>query len=72
MADNILVWVVDDDESIRWVLEKGLSEHNIDVEVFESAHKVVLKLELENPDLILTDIKCQARVVLIYWIKFRI
>ena len=57
MADNILVWVVDDDESIRWVLEKGLSEHNIDVEVFESAHKVVLKLESENPDLILTDIK---------------
>ena len=57
MADNILVWVVDDDDSIRWVLEKGLSEHNIDVEVFESAHKVVLKLELENPDLILTDIK---------------
>jgi two-component system nitrogen regulation response regulator GlnG len=57
MADNILVWVVDDDESIRWVLEKGLSEHNIDVKVFESAHKVVLKLESENPDLILTDIK---------------
>ena len=44
MADNTLVWVVDDDESIRWVLEKGLSEHDIDVEVFESAHKVVLKL----------------------------
>ena len=44
MADNILVWVVDDDDSIRWVLEKGLSEHNIDVEVFESAHKVVLNL----------------------------
>ena len=57
MADNILVWVVDDDESIRWVLEKGLSEHDIDVEVFESAHKVVLKLESENPDLILSDIK---------------
>ena len=57
MANNIIVWVVDDDESIRWVLEKGLSEHNIDVEVFESAHKVVLKLESENPDLILTDIK---------------
>ena len=57
MADNILVWVVDDDESIRWVLEKGLSEHDIDVEVFESAHKVILKLESENPDLILSDIK---------------
>lgn len=57
MADNILVWVIDDDESIRWVLEKGLSEHNIRVEVFESAHKAVLRLESDNPDLILTDIK---------------
>jgi|TARA_B110000263_G_scaffold67976_1_gene58937 two-component system nitrogen regulation response regulator GlnG len=57
MANSILVWVVDDDESIRWVLEKGLSEHNIEVELFESAHQVILKLESENPDLILTDIK---------------
>ena len=57
MADNILVWVVDDDESIRWVLEKGFSENNIDVSVFESAHEVIKKLESENPDVILTDIK---------------
>ena len=57
MARLDSVWVVDDDESIRWVLEKGFSENNIDVSVFESAHEVIKKLESENPDVILTDIK---------------
>lgn len=44
MARLDSVWVVDDDESIRWVLEKGFSENNIDVSVFESAHEVIKKL----------------------------
>ena len=51
------VWVVDDDESIRWVLEKGLSDGGIDVQTFDSANKVIKKLETENPHLILTDIR---------------
>ncbi|MEC7928894.1 MAG: nitrogen regulation protein NR(I) [Pseudomonadota bacterium] len=51
------VWVVDDDESIRWVLEKGLSDGGMDVQTFDSANKVIKKLETENPHLILTDIK---------------
>ncbi|MFL2707150.1 MAG: nitrogen regulation protein NR(I) [Gammaproteobacteria bacterium] len=51
------IWVVDDDESIRWVLEKGLSESGLDVQTFDSANKVIKKLETENPQLILTDIR---------------
>ena len=51
------VWVVDDDESIRWVLEKGLSDGGMDVQTFDSANKVIKKLETENPNLILTDIR---------------
>ena len=42
------VWVVDDDESIRWVLEKGLSDGGMDVQTFDSANKVIKKLETEN------------------------
>ena len=38
------IWVVDDDESIRWVLERGLSENGIEVETFDSANKVIKKL----------------------------
>lgn len=51
------IWVVDDDESIRWVLEKGLAENGMDVQTFDSANKVIKKLETENPQLILTDIR---------------
>ena len=57
MPKKNLVWVVDDDESIRWVLEKGLSESGLKVETFESAHQVIKKLEEESPGVILTDIK---------------
>ena len=51
------VWIVDDDESIRWVLEKSLSERGIEVLSFESAHQVINRLEMETPGAIITDIK---------------
>ena len=57
MPKRDTVWIVDDDESIRWVLEKGLSEKDLKVETFESAHKVLKKLDRETPGVILTDIK---------------
>ena len=59
--DNRHIWVVDDDESIRWVLERGLSEKGMDVKTFDSANKVIKKLETENPQLILTDIKMPGK-----------
>ncbi|MEC8314129.1 MAG: nitrogen regulation protein NR(I) [Pseudomonadota bacterium] len=51
------IWIVDDDESIRWVLEKGLAESGMDVQTFDSSNKVIKRLETENPQLILTDIR---------------
>ena len=59
--DKSNIWVVDDDESIRWVLEKGLTERGITVQTFDSANKVIEKLETENPQLILTDIKMPGK-----------
>ena len=59
--DNRHIWVVDDDESIRWVLERGLSEKGMDVKTFDSANKVIKKLETENPQLILTDIRMPGK-----------
>ena len=52
MPKRNTVWIVDDDESIRWVLEKGLSEKDLKVETFESAHQVLKKLEQETPGVI--------------------
>ena len=59
--DNRHIWIVDDDESIRWVLERGLSEKGMDVKTFDSASKVIKRLETENPQLILTDIKMPGK-----------
>ena len=39
------VWVVDDDRSIRWVLEKALSSANIPHTMFESADDARKALE---------------------------
>ena len=51
------VWVVDDDSSIRWVLEKALSQADIDTETFESAEALLQQLELTQPDVIVSDIR---------------
>ena len=51
------VWVIDDDRSIRWVLEKALNQANMDVTTFESARGLVEKLTRQRPDAIVTDIR---------------
>ena len=33
------VWIVDDDRSIRWVLEKALSGEGLDTESFDNADR---------------------------------
>ena len=35
------VWVIDDDQSIRWVLEKTLKQAGMQVNVFESADEAL-------------------------------
>ncbi|MBD1574359.1 nitrogen regulation protein NR(I) [Vibrio sp. S17_S38] len=51
------VWVVDDDSSIRWVLEKTLSSANIQCETFADAESVISSLERETPDVLISDIR---------------
>ena len=43
------VWIIDDDESIRWVLEKSLSEEGFEVSSFESADQALKKIKLAQP-----------------------
>ena len=50
------VWVVDDDRSIRWVLEKALGKENIPCRTFEEAYSVLEALKSETPSVILSDI----------------
>ena len=51
------VWVIDDDRSIRWVLEKTLQKADMEVTCFESADRVLGSLEKEQPDVVVSDIR---------------
>ena len=57
MAGAERVWVIDDDRSIRWVLERALQKANIEVVTFEGANAVLNALEQDEPDAIMTDIR---------------
>jgi len=57
MARQDIVWVIDDDRSIRWVVEKALQQAGFSVKSFESANEISDTLERMRPDVILTDIR---------------
>jgi len=55
------VWLVDDDASIRWVLEKALRGSGMLVRSFEQADDVLAALRVEVPDVLMSDIRMPGR-----------
>ena len=51
------VWIIDDDRSIRWVLEKALEQENIETSSFENGEKIIATLNRESPDAIICDVR---------------
>ncbi len=51
------VWIVDDDSSIRWVLEKAFAGANISTASFENAKNLILALDHDQPEVIISDIR---------------
>ncbi len=51
------VWIADDDDSIRWVLEKALSRENIPLKTFSNADDVLSALEKDVPEVLVSDIR---------------
>ena len=51
------VWVVDDDSSIRWVLERALNQAGIDNESFADADQMLHRMNSEQPDVVISDIR---------------
>ncbi len=51
------VWLVDDDSSIRWVLEKAFANANISTASFESAENLLIALDHSQPEVIISDIR---------------
>ena len=57
MAKKASIWVIDDDRSIRWVLEKALSQENFQITCFERADFALAELDQHTVDVIVTDIR---------------
>jgi two-component system nitrogen regulation response regulator GlnG len=51
------IWIVDDDRSIRWVLEKALARENMPCKAFGVAQEVLAELEHESPQVLVSDIR---------------
>ena len=51
------VWIADDDEAIRMVLEEGLKSDNLIITTFADGESLIEALNINQPDLIISDIK---------------
>lgn len=58
---NENVWIIDDDSSIRWVLERALSQAGYDTESFGDAEDVLERVGHEAPDAVVSDIRMPGR-----------
>ena len=57
MSKTKTIWVVDDDRSIRWVLERAISKQGHDCSVFESGEALLRKISTQTPDVIISDVR---------------
>lgn len=55
------VWIIDDDRSIRWVLEKSLLREEIEFESFASADDALRRLNQDTPQVVMSDIRMPGR-----------
>ncbi len=51
------VWIVDDEKSIRWVLDRALSKADMEVTSFDSPTKLLSALDDDCPHAIISDIR---------------
>jgi two-component system, NtrC family, nitrogen regulation response regulator GlnG len=56
-ANALRVWLVDDDASIRWVLERALRNDGMSPRAFDAAEPALDALRRESPDVLITDIR---------------
>ena len=57
MTKALEIWVVDDDESIRWVMQKSLMRAGMKVQTFEGAAELFDALSEDTPDVLISDIR---------------
>ncbi len=57
MTNDLRVWVVDDDQSVRWVLEKALKQADMQTRSFERGELLLDALDNDEPDVLITDVR---------------
>ena len=57
MAEHTRVWIVDDDEAIRFVLQRALQKDGYSVQAFSKVGDIAGALQSDSPDVIVTDIR---------------
>jgi two-component system nitrogen regulation response regulator GlnG len=50
-------WIIDDDDSIRWVLDKALVKAGVETRSFATAEAALQQLHLQPPDVVISDIR---------------
>ena len=61
MMAALRVWIVDDDASIRWVLERALRNGGLTPRLFDAAEPALDALRRDVPDVLMTDIRMPGR-----------
>ena len=51
------IWIVDDDQSIRFVLEKALAREDLPVRSFTNPRDVLTALDDDEPQVLVSDIR---------------
>ena len=51
------VWIVDDDQSVRWVLEKAFKQADMQTRSFERAEHLLEAIDNDTPDVLITDVR---------------
>jgi len=57
MSKQPHIWIIDDDDSIRWVLQTALESAGMQVRSFENANNILDELNKQTPDAIISDIR---------------
>lgn len=57
MTQRHQIWIVDDDRSIRWVLEKALEDTALDICAFVSGEDMLRALDSGTPTVVISDVK---------------
>jgi two-component system, NtrC family, nitrogen regulation response regulator GlnG len=60
-AQPLRVWLVDDDASIRWVLERALRNGGMLPKAFDAAEPALAALRTDAPDVLITDVRMSGQ-----------